>query len=133
MRKILRTGPHLRLEDIENEIHVIIRICDEGGAYQNIVTLVRDGELRNSRYVFIDMELYAFNLEIHAEKLWAPTGLKRLTLEDGGIAKVDARLWMPYNWAIMIQIAGTIQLIHSLAEIHRNLKPHNGISSSKQV
>jgi len=121
------------LEDIENEIRAVTRICDKGGAHQNIVTLIRDGKLLESRHVFIDMELYAFNLEIYAEKLWAPTGLEGSILEYREIAKVDARLRMPYIWVIMIQIATAIQFIHSLGEIHRNLKPHNGISSSEPV
>lgn len=93
---------------------------------------MRDGELPKSRNVFIDVELCAFNLETYARELWAPAGLERLSLDDGGIPKVDSRLRMPYIWVIMIQLASAIHFIHSLRQIHRNLKPRNGISSNKQ-
>jgi serine/threonine protein kinase len=114
------------MEEIQNEIRAILKVCCEGGTHQNVVTVFRHGVLQPSGHVFIDMELCAFNLETYLQTLWKPSREEEFEMRETGIVKVDGHLRMRYIWVIMIQIASGIAFIHQQKEVHRDLKPRNG-------
>ena len=70
------------------------------------------------------MELCDFNLETYIASAWTSTVGQDLT--------TTAEVFDPWQrleqvWAIMADITNGIMYIHSHNEVHRDLKPKNGI------
>lgn len=97
--------------NIRNEARAITKLC-QPGCHSNIVSVFRHGDVVDAPFYYIDMELCVWNLEyfMHQEN----NGLKRLSMQD--------------VWDIMTQIASGVVFIHEQREIHRDLKPRNGMS-----
>jgi serine/threonine-protein kinase/endoribonuclease IRE1 len=89
-------------------------------SHPNIVHVYRLGELPGSSlYYFIDMELCDVTLENYI----------RFTLPSYSITdQGNPRLKVLRIWDIMRQIANGVAFIHSLQEVHRDLKPNNSTS-----
>jgi serine/threonine protein kinase len=101
---------------IRNEIRAIKKLCN--GTNKNIVEVFGVGEFPDSSYLFIDMELCDLNLDEYMKGNWTviqvhgyPPGFRETQL-----------------WNIMKQIANGISFIHITDEVHRDLKPRNGLS-----
>ena len=122
-RKLLHI-PGVDQRDIDNEVRAIMRLCGEGN-HKNIVSVLKWGELPNSPYYFIDMELCDLNLAVYIHRTDTPSLSESLPyfIKD---ASVDLRALQ--IWNIMRQIAKGITYIHKHDLVHRDVKPANGIS-----
>jgi serine/threonine protein kinase len=78
------------------------------------------GELRNSSYYFIDMELCDMTLKDFITSFQA-------SRSSQGESDLPYRAPDQEIWTIMMQIASGLEYIHSEGEVHRDLKPANGI------
>jgi serine/threonine protein kinase len=88
----------------------------------NIVTVLKHGDLPNSNYYFIDMELCDVALNDYISQHWPSPGDERapFSLTKEHIQRV---------WLIMENITNGVEYIHSMKYIHRDIKPPNGIYS----
>ena len=76
----------------------------------------------SSSYYFIDMELCDINLEIHIERQRNEAIEKKLSFSG-----TSSRSKIKQIWDIMLDTTNEVAFIHSQKEIHRDLKPRNGI------
>jgi serine/threonine protein kinase len=94
------------------------------GAHENIIKVFGYGELRNSTYHFIDMELCDFDLKEYIDSRRQIETHPRVQEALGAHSELHSF----GVWNIMRQIANGVAFIHSHREVHRDLKPHNGMS-----
>jgi serine/threonine protein kinase len=106
---------------IEKEANAIIKICGTG-SHDNIVAVRQIGELRNTRYYFIDMELCDLNL---SQYIYGTT-LSAAESTPYFIKNAPPPLKALQVWNVMIDIASGLEYLHSLRLAHRDLKPDNG-------
>ena len=131
-RKLLVAGRHLQPEEIQNEIRAVLKVCRHEATHPNIVKVLRHGTFPKSRHVFLGLELCEFNLEWYInERLWKPTTEEVLAAGPDTEPQLAFFVRARYVWAIMIQITSGLEHIHSLKEVHRDLKPRNGRFSLK--
>jgi serine/threonine protein kinase len=114
--------PRIQREDIEHEAQAITKICGQG-AHRNIVAVLKLGELRDTSYYFIDMELCDLNLAEYIHRQALPNPLESIPYF---IKDAPPPMKAQQIWNIMQQIASGIKYIHSLKVVHRDLKPTNG-------
>jgi serine/threonine protein kinase len=107
---------------VENEVRAITKLCGKA-AHSNIVEVFRLGELIDVPFYFIDMELCQMNLAnyIYRDSNSLPTFVPRFVKDASASAKALQ------IWNIVRQIASGVAYIHSYNEIHRDLKPQNGL------
>ena len=117
-------------EDINNEIRAVVKLC-AANQNENIVQVIRWGQLPKSPYFFIDMELCDFNLETYVLQDWKPDVARKIP----HFANFDL-LTPPQRLAqmltIMRDIVNGVAFIHRNNEVHRDLKPRNGTYSAKK-
>ena len=104
---MIRLGASSKVADIDNEVKAITELC----SHPNIITVFQYGKLDMTSYYYIDMELCAFSLAEYINKSAAPVESRSTTFEV---------------WNIMSQLISGVQFIHSMGEVHRDLKPQNG-------
>jgi serine/threonine protein kinase len=115
------------MEDMKSERRAINKLCLHN-RHINIVFVLRHGWLGDSGNYFFDMELCDYNLETYIKlKLWKPTHFEKRLLDSNGDPPIDVVPRMKYIWIIMKDIASGVHYIHQEKEIHRDLKPKNGI------
>jgi len=107
-------------EDIQNEVHAVLKLCRPGSP-KSIVAVLGHGNIPPS-YYFIDMELCDINLESYIQ--CAETRKRLPPLSDSSLQWTK----MVQLWDLMEDIASGIAFIHSEKEIHRDLKPRNSKS-----
>jgi serine/threonine protein kinase len=100
----------------QNELRVIRKLCN--GSHKNIIAVYGFGELSQSSYYFIDMELCSMNLD-HYNK-----SVRATILVHDSVSSLRTE----HIWDISSQIADGLAFIHGHHEIHRDLKPQNGHS-----
>jgi ankyrin repeat protein len=121
-RKLLHIpGPDHR-RDVDNEVRAIMRLCRNG--HRNIVSVLKFGDLRDSAYYFIDMELCDLNLAVYIHRAEPPNPSESLPYF---IKDASSELRAVQIWNIMRQLAGGIKYIHGSDLVHRDVKPANGI------
>ena len=123
-RKLIRPFSTIIIEDIENEIRAVTKLCAKG--HRNIIQVRGHDWLSGSPYYAIDMEYCELTLgEYIREKrnLGAPYHGR------GVNANGDSRAskWREFC-KIMLDIINGVAFIHSCKEVHRDLKPSNGFS-----
>jgi len=111
-------------EDIANEIKAVTQLCAEG-VHKNIVAVLNHGWLKSSPYYFIDMELCDFNLETFIYNI--DFDRFKSDFETTGKSMEEVRLGN--LWTITIDIVRGLHFIHGHGQVHRDLKPRNGIAS----
>jgi serine/threonine protein kinase len=96
-------------QSFENEVRAISKLCKETG-HPHIVSVFRQGEVKDSALYYIDMELCNGNLDLFMRDR-GPSSSTPITIAD--------------LWNIMVQITNGLAHIHSQGEVHRDIKPRN--------
>jgi serine/threonine protein kinase len=108
---------------ITNEVRVLNKIRENGG-HPNIITVLWHGWMATGHFYALDMDLCEMNLGNFIDGGYI-TALGPQYFEMGGEGDLLDCLTM---WTIMRHVTSGLEHIHSLREVHRDLKPHNGIS-----
>ena len=98
-----------------NELRAIKKLCD--GTHRNIIKVFEFGDLPDGSHAFIDMELCSLNLDQYNKSI-------RTTILVHPLA---SNMRIGEIWSIITQIADGLAFIHGHHEIHRDLKPQNGL------
>jgi len=108
---------------IDNEVRAMTKLCSNGG-HRNIITILQHGWLNKDQWYYFDMELCAINLDdfIHGPYI---TALGDQYFDPTCVGNQHECLKL---WNIMRDITSGLNYIHGLREVHRDLKPQNGIS-----
>jgi serine/threonine protein kinase len=111
-------------QDILNEVRAIDKLCNLD-THRNIVQVFRQGPLQSSPYYFFDMEYHPINLEKRIKDL--ESLLKPLS---NGNQDFDTTFKSMFKvMRIVADITKGLAFIHSKGEVHRDLKPQNGIAT----
>lgn len=97
-------------------MRAIAKLCHEG--HRNLVQVLAFGHFPDDTYAFIDMELCNLNLEDYNKSNW--TRIQYAHRIPIGSLELEI-------WNIMMQIANGLMFIHEQHEVHRDLKPRNGL------
>jgi serine/threonine protein kinase len=123
-RKLVYRRPGSESEsEILNEVRAIEKLS-KSGSHKHIVTVLNHGWLRvpTASYYSFDMESCDFDLEYYVLG-------HTISLTSDQLRPSPYAPYQPFQTAqIMEQIANAIAFIHSKGEVHRDLKPRNGIS-----
>lgn len=119
---VIQPFGHSRDEVIANEVRVIDKLCKDDG-HPNIIKVLQHGWLNGKgQYYFFDMELCEMNLEDYMqEHIASKLGPKYLD------PIVNDELSCLSLWGIVRQITSGLEFIHKHRELHRDMKPQNGI------
>ena len=124
-RKLLRPCGDVTPELIQNEMRAVTKLC-KPGSHENIVAVFEFGKLPRSYFHFIDMELCDLNLETYIYRDWTPY-VKERAPDLVAIDDMSTTAKLSQIGDIMMDIAAGVAFIHSHQEVHRDLKPRNGI------
>jgi serine/threonine protein kinase len=106
--------------EILNEVRAIEKLS-KSGSHKHIVTVLNHGWLPNASYYSFDMEFCDFDLEYY---LLGHT----ISRPSDQLRPNPYAPYQPLQTAqILEQITNAIAFIHSKGEVHRDLKPRNGI------
>lgn len=106
-------------------MRAVVKLCNPG-AHRNIVAVLRYGKLPRSYFYFLDMELCDLNLEAYIQQKWTPNvrgKVPHLVVMDD-LPEKDS---LSQVADIMHDLVAGVAFIHSHKEIHRDLKPQNGM------
>src|SRR5438045_2702384 len=119
-RKIVRPA------DLENEIRVIKKLCEQPD--DNIVQILKHGELPNSLFYFIDMTLCNKSLHDHIQTQAKAGTLPVDLFHQGDQNRLFFHKIVENVIVISVDILRGLEFFHgTLREVHRDLKPQNGI------
>jgi serine/threonine protein kinase len=99
-------------------MRAVVSLCMSHDPHKNIITVFQCGCLTPPWY-YIDMELCEYNLEV-----WIFRRMEEVENKPG-LSAEQSRITQ--IWEIMLDIIRGIMYIHSQKQIHRDLKPRNGI------
>jgi serine/threonine protein kinase len=112
---------------LKNEIKVLTELCATG-VHPHIVAVLRIGELCNTQYLFIDMELCDLNL---SEYIYCTK--PRDTAPTYFIKDQPAPMKARQIWTVMEHISKGVNYLHHKNMVHRDLKPANGNDALRAV
>ena len=123
-RKLVRVAGEVTEEAISIEVHAIEILMTPG--HRNLVQVYSHGWLpQDSTLYFVDMELCAYDLDNYIYTQTKKIESSRLRRQENSGAQFLKQTKVMLQ--IAAQIATGLGYIHSLREVHRNLKPKNGI------
>jgi len=105
---------------IENEVRNLTELCQQGPP-PHIVNVLRIGELRNTRYLFIDMELCDLNLVEYIYCTKPREAVPTFFIKDQPPPMKACQIW-----TVLLQIVKGVEYLHHKHMVHRDLKPANG-------
>jgi serine/threonine protein kinase len=111
---------------IENEVKNLTELCQQ--AHPHIVNVLRIGELCNTGYVFIDMELCDLNLVEYKYCTRPREAVPTFFIKDQPPPMTARQIW-----AVILQIAKGVEYLHQKQMVHRDLKPANGYRRLRNV
>jgi len=120
--------------DLENEARNIATLT-KIGIHNNIITIMDHGWIKD--YYFIDMELCDLTLNDYIQYFKAESGLLTFDVESSAspvfVQKNCSALMRMINiWTIGIHVARGIDFLHKHDQVHRDLKPRNGMTSPSE-
>jgi serine/threonine protein kinase len=124
-RKIIRIFGELKDEHIQNEIRAVAKLCWQE-THKNLVAVFDYGLLITS-YYFLDMELCDFNLQC-----WIDGSCPETISQEPNV-DVHPNMKLRDIWSIMEDVTNGSTYIHDQKEIHRDLKPRNGNTSTESA
>ena len=107
--------------DLENEIRALDKLSTHDAP--NLVKILKFGRLVNSQYHHIDMELCDLNLDSYIKHEWG-----NVTRKGRYFGKQVSKKSLSHIWSIMKDITCGVAFMHNLGQVHRDLKPRNGIT-----
>jgi len=119
--------PATEAKVIENEVQAITKLCEKG-AHLHIVRVLKIGELRDTRFLFIDMELCDLNLAEFIHCTRAQVSVPTYFIKD-----LSPPLKVRQIWNVMLQITKGVKYLHSKDIVHRDLKPANILYSRQDA
>jgi serine/threonine protein kinase len=120
-RKIIRIFGEVTEEDILKEVRAVEKLC-KPGTHKNIVSVFRQGWLSPSSYYYLDMEFCDLNLDSWIQRRWTPVVKQKLPYLT---ANLPSRTRMTQIWDIMEDLTKGVAFIHTMGQVHRDLKPRN--------
>ena len=105
-------------------------------SHPNIVEVIEHGELEYMSRYFIDMELCDLNLQCYIYGDWNPVVLQEMPYFTGDL---PPKMKAAQIWSMMRDVTNGLIHIHSLDQVHRDIKPQNskpplsGIGPSPRV
>lgn len=100
-------------KSFQNEVRAMSKFC-QAESHPHIVEVFRQGEVIDSAYYYIDMELCDGNLDKF--------------MRDHRPSS-SSPIQIPLVWNIMVQITSGLAFIHEHGEVHRDIKPRNSMKS----
>lgn len=92
------------------------KLCN--GSHKNVIEVLQYGELPESPYKYIDMELCLFTLQEYMDS-------NPIVVQASH--HYSSLLRAAETWSIMVQMSDGLSFVHRNGEVHRDLKPQNGI------
>ena len=124
-RKIIQLGGSFTREVVEAEFRAVDILTRSSN--KNIVKVIDHGDLELFGRCFIDMELCDLNLHTYIYEEWKPKIVQDLPYFT---IQVPPRMKTGQTWNIMGDVTNGLIYIHSLGQVHRDIKPQNGKASS---
>jgi serine/threonine protein kinase len=147
-RKLIRPIGDLTEKDVQNEIRAIKKLCQDH-SNRNLVSVLRHGQFFAPKlqlaFFYIDMELCDFDLHaaIQNRRLLSQTRTDAdstdaaATAPEAGHSTLKDMLSREQELECMMKmlsdITSGVVFMHELGEVHRDLKPHNGTSSTYPI
>lgn len=109
--------------EIESEARAAKDLSEPG--VKNIVSVMKFGDLPESVYYFIDMELCDLDLDRYIARKWPP-GLQSSVPYFKNVDILEPVDAIARIAEIMLDICSAVAYIHDRQYVHRDLKPQNG-------
>jgi serine/threonine protein kinase len=106
------------------EVRAVVKSC-LSSPEENVVKVLKHGYWPSVSSVFIDMELYDFNLHSFIFQKWD----EEVKAKVPGFVNVGAHGSVAHELQIcniMMDISNGTAFIHGKGQVHRDLKPSNG-------
>jgi serine/threonine protein kinase len=119
-RKLIRLAGTMTFEIVANEFRAVDKFHSQG--HKNIIQVFGHGQLKNTAFCYIDMELCDLNLRAYIARDWPDAVVAQL--QHFTIDLPPKMKWVQIM-GIMDDVVCGLAFIHSHGEVHRDIKPQN--------